>query len=295
MSNLQHFATIDIEYFHTPDSIIISLLTNNPCHLTCYYTDKKPLKHHTTRIVRGLEVPWGVYFCFVAWKAIEQNEAGDTIWHTFVIPDWSYCQTKWFTFRGTIVEVLSPSVGPIFMHHHSGYLPPTITLRPNAPGDVCLLPGEAGLPCPNHWQNVNEVIEDDFITTVISHPTDWSWDYYDLYHIQPLELIIPHSITNLRVYARCIIKDHYIHHEYWAARIGLKTLGTEDWTTSKIVRTGWSNLYQDWAINPITGASWTLAQINDLQIGICLRTPYIIPDPEGLVYCTQVWAVISLD
>ncbi|GAH52378.1 unnamed protein product, partial [marine sediment metagenome] len=74
MSNLEHFAIMDIDYIHAPSSITIITRTNNPCHLTCYYTDKKPLKHHTTRIVRGLEVPWGVYFCFVGWKAVEQNE-----------------------------------------------------------------------------------------------------------------------------------------------------------------------------------------------------------------------------
>ncbi len=115
---MNNFAVLTIAYSHTATSIIITITTNNPCHLTCYYTDKKPLKHHTTRIVRGLEVPWGVYFCFVAWKAVEQNEPGDTLYHTFTIPEWSYCQTKWFTFRGTVDEVLSPSVGPIFMHHH---------------------------------------------------------------------------------------------------------------------------------------------------------------------------------
>lgn len=113
---------MDIVYFHAPTFIIISILSNTPCHLTCYYTDKKPLKHHTTRIVRGLEVPWGVYFCFVGWKAVEQSEVGDTLTHTFVIPDWSFCQTKWFTFRGTVSGELSPSVGPIFTHHHPGAL-----------------------------------------------------------------------------------------------------------------------------------------------------------------------------
>ncbi|MBA7549626.1 hypothetical protein ES705_42116 [subsurface metagenome] len=120
MSNLEHFAIMDIDYIHAPSSITIITRTNNPCHLTCYYTDKKPLKHHTTRIVRGLEVPWGVYFCFVGWKAVKQNEPGDTRTHTFDIPDWSFCQTRWFTFRGTVAYVLSPSVGPIFKHHHPG-------------------------------------------------------------------------------------------------------------------------------------------------------------------------------
>ena len=128
MSNLEHFAIMDIGYAYHPSSITISLPTNNPCHLTCYYTHIPPRKHHTTRIVRGLTVPWGVYFCFVAWKAVEQTEAGDTLTHTFEIPDWSYCQIKYFTFRGTISGKISPSVGPLFIKHHSGVGPHALSI-----------------------------------------------------------------------------------------------------------------------------------------------------------------------
>ncbi|MBA7587358.1 hypothetical protein ES708_29387 [subsurface metagenome] len=117
---LQHFAVLTIAYSHTATSIIITITTNNPCHLTCYYTDKEPGSHRTSRNQRGLTLPWGVYFCFVAWKSVEQTEAGDTLTHTFEVPDWSYCQTKWFAFRGTIAEVLSPSVSCLFQHHHPG-------------------------------------------------------------------------------------------------------------------------------------------------------------------------------
>lgn len=118
-----NFAPVAIQYFHNPNSITITLATSVPCHLTCYYTDKTPLKHHTSRVVRGLAVPWATYFCFVGWKAVEQTEPGDSLYHTFEIPEWEQCQTKWFTFRGNVDEELSPSIGPIFKHHHSGILP----------------------------------------------------------------------------------------------------------------------------------------------------------------------------
>lgn len=117
---IENFAPVAINYFHRPASITITLSTATPCHLTCYYTDKKPLKHHTSRTVRGITVPWGTYFCFVAWTPVRQAEDGDTLYHTFEIPDWQFCQTKWLTFRGTVDEVLSPSIGPIFQHHHQG-------------------------------------------------------------------------------------------------------------------------------------------------------------------------------
>lgn len=115
--HLNNFAVMTIAYTHTFDTMVITITTNNTCHLTCYWTDKEPLQHFTSRVVRGLTVPWGTYFCFVGWRAIEQLEAGDTLSHTFHIPDLVYCQTIFFTFRGTVAGVLSPSVAPIFKRH----------------------------------------------------------------------------------------------------------------------------------------------------------------------------------
>ncbi|MBA7580709.1 hypothetical protein ES708_22603 [subsurface metagenome] len=120
---LQHFAVLTIAYSHTATSVIITITTNNPCHLTCYYTDKAPGRHRTARNQRGLTLPWGAYYCFVAWKEVEQIEAGDTLIHTFEIPDWSYCQTKYHAFRGTVAGELSPSVSALFKHHHPGLIP----------------------------------------------------------------------------------------------------------------------------------------------------------------------------
>jgi len=117
---MNNFAVLNIAHLHLTTAIVITITTNNPCHLTCYYTDKEPHRHRTARNQRGLTLPWGVYYCFVAWKSVEQMEPGDTTTHTFEIPDWSFCQTKWFAFRGTVSAVLSPSVSPLFKHHHSG-------------------------------------------------------------------------------------------------------------------------------------------------------------------------------
>ena len=115
---LQHFAVLQIYYFYTATSIIIECSTNNPCHLWCYYTEKEPVRHATSLVKRGVALPWGAYFCFVAWDSVEQQQAGDTLIHTFEIPDWSYCQTKWFCFRGTVASELSPSVSALFKKHY---------------------------------------------------------------------------------------------------------------------------------------------------------------------------------
>lgn len=116
---IENFAVMDIQFLPYPDGLIITVATNDPCHLTCYWTDVKPQTHYQERVVRGASVPWSTYFCFVAWNTVEQQEEGDTLYHTFVITPWPYCVTKWFTFRGEVDEVVSPSVGPIFSHHNT--------------------------------------------------------------------------------------------------------------------------------------------------------------------------------
>ena len=116
---MNNFAVLDIAQTMIADGIRITITTNNPCHLTCYYTDKEPGRHRTSRNQRGLTLPWGVYYCFVAWLSVEQTEPGDTLVHTFEIPAWSYCQTKWFAFRGTVAGEVSPSVSPIFKKHYA--------------------------------------------------------------------------------------------------------------------------------------------------------------------------------
>ena len=117
---MNEFAVLSIEYSNLEHSICIYLETNNPCHLYCYHTKVKPQRHPTSRILRGLPVPWGAYYCFVAWKPVEQVEPGDTLYHTFHLPAWFECQTRWFCFKGNVGAQLSPSASPIFRHHHPG-------------------------------------------------------------------------------------------------------------------------------------------------------------------------------
>lgn len=125
---MNNFAILDIRYTPTWFGLLIGTTTNTPCHLTCYYTDQAPRRHKTSRNERGLTLPWGAYFCFVSWHALEQIEAGDTINHTFDFEEWPVCLTRWFTFRGTVAGILSPSVGPIFEYHNLGILPFTFTI-----------------------------------------------------------------------------------------------------------------------------------------------------------------------
>lgn len=59
------------------------------------------------------------YFCFDVYEDNEQEEAGDTITHTFIKPDWPVCQTRFFYFHGRIDGEPSPSTTAIFKQHHA--------------------------------------------------------------------------------------------------------------------------------------------------------------------------------
>lgn len=97
---------------------LIVITTNNPCHLTLYWSLNHPLRHKYTRYIRGLATPWGAYFCFTAVTAVEQQEPGDTLIHTFDVTGWPECETRYFVFKGTFGGVTSPSISAIYQKHH---------------------------------------------------------------------------------------------------------------------------------------------------------------------------------
>ena len=57
------------------------------------------------------------YFCFVVYNDNEQEEAGDTLIHTFVKRSWPVCETRWFYFWGSVSGVTCKSTTAIFQLH----------------------------------------------------------------------------------------------------------------------------------------------------------------------------------
>lgn len=121
-----HFAILSIEYATTATGIKIITTTNTPCHAFCYRTAEEPQKHLIPILSRGVELHTQLQYCFVAWHENEQEEAGDTTEHTFIIEPWPVCETRWLTFRAKIAGLWAASVSPIFKRHRTQPTEPTM-------------------------------------------------------------------------------------------------------------------------------------------------------------------------
>lgn len=128
-----------ISYSDQLNHVIITTTTDRACHLWCRVTSIEPEKHIIPVNRRGAPVNSTIDQCFVAFTDIEQNEAGDTLTHTFNVPDWPPCETRYFYFWGYIALALCPSASPIYSHHNVG--PPPISERCMAQGPY---PGTIG-------------------------------------------------------------------------------------------------------------------------------------------------------
>lgn len=118
---IANWCIIDVVQTLTSTGYKIWAVTNVPCHLYMFWTNQEPLKHDRTRIVRGLTIAAASQYCFVDWHQNEQEESGDTIFHTFIKEPWPECETRWYTFRALVNNDWSPSSAPIFKKHR---LPP---------------------------------------------------------------------------------------------------------------------------------------------------------------------------
>lgn len=117
-----------LDYYHSSllEGFTIVITTDIPCHLFLRWTDKPPLKHPMAEYRRGILVPIGTRYCFVAWEENEQLEPGDTLIHTFEKRNWPVCQTRYFYFIGTKQAEEQPSASPIFQLHRTAEYEPSV-------------------------------------------------------------------------------------------------------------------------------------------------------------------------
>jgi len=284
---MNNFAVLDLAYTHYDAGIYICVKTDIPCHLTLYHTASPPRRHKTSRTDRGLTLPWGAYFCFVAWTAAEQEQDGDTLYHLFNVFPWMVLTTKWFTFRGTIGGELSPSVSAIFEHSHPGGLPMIVDLRPYFPGDLCAITREVGDPCPDHWKNVDDIVPDEDDTYVEQYYfTGTSWAY-DLYKIETGRL---EKIDTVTLIGR--FKSFGTRPTTPVAALTLKTHDTIYKTADFAPASTWGDEPWPHTVNPFSGNAWTQNEFDTLQIGPRLGMVRGVGwGQRG--FCTQVFARVQ--
>jgi hypothetical protein len=108
-----------VKYLETFENCIVTTVTNIPCHCYIRYSLNVPLTHKVSRTKRGLSMMDDYYFCFTAYKSVEQDESGDTLEHTFSIKGWEFCVTYYFYFIGRQGLTWSISCSPCFKHHNN--------------------------------------------------------------------------------------------------------------------------------------------------------------------------------
>lgn len=159
----------------------------------------------------------------------------------------------------------------------------TAILRPNAAGDECNIQGEIGAACPNHYQNVDEVIHDGDATLVYQVNTIY---FRDLYHLQDhtSETGVINSVTVFG-YVRNSTGIGY------TVKFAIKT-GVTAYNGADQADTGTANYVlksEAWATNPQTGVAWTWADIDALQAGISLKSATA---GDG-ASCTQLYVEVD--
>ena len=89
-----HWALLDLQYEYLDDGYKLTATTDVPCHLFCRMTTTPPIKRVVPSPRRGIYLQGDVRFCFVLYEDNEQNEAGDTLTHTWLKTAWPICETR---------------------------------------------------------------------------------------------------------------------------------------------------------------------------------------------------------
>ncbi len=157
------------------------------------------------------------------------------------------------------------------------------TLRPNAAGDKTDCTPNSG----SNWACVDEDPSDNASSYVrATSPSSYTEDLYNL---------PAHSgngtIAKVTVYVRACTDTTVTQASVYAK---IKTHGSEyngNAITLIYPPLTWKTYCYEWNTNPYTGSAWTWDEINDLQIGVGLRSP--TSGVQNTSYCTQVYAVVE--
>lgn len=119
-----HFSVRDVTYTPAADSVTIVVETDVPCTLICRQTSQTPRIHKKPVMRRGEWLADDVRFCFAVFTNHYQEEAEETLIHTFIKTAWPPCTTRWLYFWATIDGEVCVSTSAIFGYHNPYVIPP---------------------------------------------------------------------------------------------------------------------------------------------------------------------------
>ncbi len=113
----------DITFSPTSAGVRVRAWTDVPAHLFLRLSSQEPRVHRKPSLRRGVQFAEDVRFCFTVFEDNEQEEAGDTLVHTWNKPAWPFCTTKHLYLFGSVAGEICPSTtAPI--SYHNDYVAP---------------------------------------------------------------------------------------------------------------------------------------------------------------------------
>lgn len=185
---VEHFAILNLSYVDTGSGLGVLIVSSVPCHMYLYWTKYKPDIHLHAYFERGLISKESAKYCFVGWHRNEQNEEGDTLFHTFIKEPWEVCETRYMTVRAKISGAWSPSCSPIFTKHRSSWQT-SLIVYPDKHPELTSVDGYAGRVIADHTNNWNMIHDwsgnysEDSLPDILSSikcdalafPDTWDW------------------------------------------------------------------------------------------------------------------------
>lgn len=110
------------------NTLHLAIETDVECHLWCFLTTSYPYRRDRWVIFRSVPRRHRVHMMFNLRQAIEQNEPGETLVHTFDVPDWRHCRVRYWYYAGKRKALISWSTSCIFWAHYAE--------KPMPPGPV---------------------------------------------------------------------------------------------------------------------------------------------------------------
>jgi len=159
------------------------------------------------------------------------------------------------------------------------------TLRPNAAGDKTNITTQ--YPATGaHWDKVDDITSDNDTTYVETNKGQWEEDLYETGNHTAVG-----TINYVKVYmvarATGVPQQDSVY-------VQLKTNGVEYDGTPQLITASYAPYSEQWTNNPQTGNPWTWDEIDDLQIGIGMRTSRTTGGPSSkFTRCTQVYVEVN--